>query len=250
VGATSIVGVVLLWGATECTPKTSQPAVADASPTDATGPLDCVDVLRVPTIRGYLFANVRRFGKNNPHLREEARLADLSGDDRSTFCDWEACVRTNGYNHFCAPNDAGVERCRVCDGGTDCQPFPVNRDDCAAHANDPGRGTCLVGLVQECLIQQGLRGFGDSRLTRTCWLSRQACDGRLAGDLSQRARAAQVETDQVTIQEWNREVELAAKLEPDASEVEDWRKRLSAWEGGLPTDVDDAGDPVDASTGP
>jgi hypothetical protein len=73
----------------------------------------------------------------------------------------------------------------------------------------------------------------------------QSCSGQLPGDLSAQALAAQHETDQVTIQSLLEQVELAAKLQPDAS-LERTREVLSSWEGGLPTDVSDAGTPLDS----
>ena len=208
--------------------------------------LDCVGVLQVPQLRGTYFANVRRYGKDSAALRESARLADLPEAELNEFCDWEACVRANGYNHACGLNDAGVEKCRVCEDGGDCSGFPRSREDCGAHARDVGRGTCHVGLLQECLIQRGVRGFGDPHVTRTCWASRAACGGRLPGSLVEEARAAQHETDQVIVAAMGREVDLAAELEPDAAGpdgVIGWRrKRLAEWPGGLPSEVSDAGD--------
>lgn len=209
--------------------------------------LDCVGVLLVPQLRGgSFFANTRRYGKDSPALRETTRLADLSDSDLRAFCDWEACVRTNGYNHACWLNDAGIEKCRVCEEAGDCGGFPRSREDCVAHARDPKRAACHVGLLQECLIQRGVRGFGDPRVTRTCWASREACRGQLDGSLVDEARAAQNETDQVSVEALVREVDLAAELEPDAAgpngNIGFWRKELSGWQGGLPTEVSDAGD--------
>ena len=108
-------------------------------------------------------------------------------------------------------------------------------------ARDPGRAECHVGLLQECLIQRGLRGFGNPRVTETCGSSAEACSGRLAGDLTAQAMRAQHETDQVTIQALSEEVELAAQLEPDSGYVDMWRRTLSQWEGGLPRDISDGG---------
>jgi len=240
-------------GALTCTGGGSATAPRSGSESDAEvvgdAPdtvLDCVGVLLVPQLRGSYFANVRRYGKESVALRESARLADLSDADLRALCDWEACVKTNGYNHACALTDAGVERCRVCEDGGDCGGFPRSREDCVAHARDPGRGTCHVGLLQECLIQRGVRGFGDRRVTRTCWASREACRGRLPESLVEEARAAQRETDQVTVAALVREVDLAAELQPDAAGpdgvIAQWRDRFSEWQGGLPTEVSDAGD--------
>ncbi len=220
--------------------------------------MDCVDVLRVNAIRGYRVANVHRFGESNPSLRTSYRLTALAQSDLSAFCDWEACLLTNGYGHTCWVNDAGWERCRVCDSGADCDGRPPSQADCIAHADDPARSQCHVGLLQECLIQQALRGPADPRVTQTCQLSKQACAGQLPGDLSAQALAAQHETDQVTIQLCGENLNLAAELEPDSSLVTSWRQILSTWDGGLPPGETDAsppeasafdGDAADASRG-
>jgi hypothetical protein len=242
--AVAALAVMTCTGGGSATPP---PSASDAGEVgDASdGVLDCVGVLLVPRLRGNTFANVRRYGKENVALRESTRLAELSEQDLRAFCDWEACVRTNGYNHACILTDGGVERCRVCSDAGDCGGFPRSREECVARARAPGRGTCHVGLLEECLIQRGVRGFGDSRVTRTCWMSREACGGRKPESLVDEARAAQKETDQVTVAAISREVDLAAELEPDSADggvVELWRKTLSEWQGGLPTEVSDAGD--------
>jgi hypothetical protein len=84
-----------------------------------------------------------------------------------------------------------------------------------------------------------------------------ACAGELPGDLSSQALAAQHETDQVAVEQCIREVDDAARLNPNPrfpDPQQYWRKQLSEWEGGLPADslVDmsvlwDAG-PGDASS--
>ena len=185
-------------------------------------------------------ANAARFGASNPALRTTSRIADLAPNDLAAFCDWEACVRTNGYGHACWVNDAGWERCKVCDGSADCAGRPLNQADCLAHANDSGRAQCHVGLLQECLLEQALRGPADPRVTKTCQLSDEACAGGLPGDLSAQALAAQHETDQTTVQTCEEEVAIAAQLEPGSTIVGWWQKNLSSWEGGLPSDIVDA----------
>ena len=112
---------------------------------DAGAFLDCVGVLQVQRVRGTLVANARRFGEANAAWRTASRLSDLAGHELRDFCDWEACIRTNGYRHACYLNDAGWERCRVCDAGGDCDGLPMSQDDCVAHATDVGRATCHVG---------------------------------------------------------------------------------------------------------
>jgi hypothetical protein len=216
----------------------------EADPPDAVAPdawIDCVGVLHVRASRGHEFANVRRFGEGSPTLRTTARLVELSPTDLGAFCDWEACVRANGYAHSCWVTDAGWERCRVCDGGDDCDGFPMTGGDCMAHVGDPARAACHVGLLQECLIQRGLRGFSDSRVTETCRESQQACAGQLPGDLTAQALAAQHETDQVTMEIMLWELDLADRLQPDSSVVQAWRATMPAWEGGLPDGDMDGG---------
>jgi hypothetical protein len=150
------------------------------------GWIDCVDVLRVTKMRGIQLANVRRFGEDNPSLRVASRLGDLATNDLRAFCDWEACIATNGYAHTCWVNDAGSERCRVCDGSGDCEGRRLNQDDCVAHATDTGRAQCHVGLLEECLIQQALRGPADGCQTDSCALSDQACAGQCRATLLRR----------------------------------------------------------------
>jgi hypothetical protein len=207
---------------------------------------DCVDILHVPQLRGHHVANVQRFGESTPSLRQTARVADLAPAELSDFCDWEACIRADGYGHTCWVADAGWERCRVCDGGDDCAGFPVDHADCVAHARDPGRAPCHVGLLEECLIQRALRGAADPRTTQTCELSAQACAGSLPGDRTADALAAQHETDQVTVEVASDELDLASRLQPDSSFVASWRSTLAAWDGGLPVGAVDAAAAADA----
>jgi len=124
--------------------------------------IDCVGVIHVVQWRGIELANATRFGESNPSLRTVARISDLGASDLRAFCDWEACVRVNGYGHTCWVNDAGFEQCRMCDGSADCDGHAMSEDDCVAHASDPGRATCHVGLLQECTLQQSLRAGNTS----------------------------------------------------------------------------------------
>lgn len=210
--------------------------------------IDCVGVLNQVTTRGYKFANVLRFGESNPTLRTSSRISDLAPTDLRAFCDWEACTQTSGYSHLCWVDDAGVERCRVCDGGADCAGNPMSEDDCVAHATDTGRATCHVGLLQECLIQRALRGPADPRVTISCALAMQSCAGVIPGDLSAQALAAQNETNQVTIEVMWRFLNILAQTEPDAEAytISHYGQVLASWEGGLPDGdlpgIIDAGD--------
>lgn len=205
--------------------------------------IDCVGVLHVVELRGVRVANARRFGRDSSTLRTSARLADLAAPDLRSFCDWEACIRSNGYGHACSVNDGGWESCHVCSSASDCSGQPMSQDHCVARAADPTRMQCHVGLLQECLLQQALRGPGDPRVTRSCRLSHQACAGNLPGDLTAEALAAQHETDQVTIQEFKEEIAVDARREPNSSYVQYWQEQLALWEGGLPADdEEDAGD--------
>lgn len=218
---------------------------------DASEFLDCVGVLFVTSERGLLAGNARRFGESNPLLRTAYRISDLAASDLRDFCDWESCIRTDGYRHTCFITDAGWERCRVCDGGGDCDGRPMSQDDCVAHATDAGRASCHVGLLQECLLQQAVRGPADPRWTQTCALSAQACAGQAPGDLSTQALAAQNETNQVAAQVAYEELAVASAGNPaEAGDmVAYWDQTLSSWEGGMPIDVADssAGDgPSDA----
>jgi hypothetical protein len=199
--------------------------------------IDCVGALQVVVSRGYGVSNALRFGASNPSLRTAARIVDLDAGSLRAFCDWQACVRTNGYAHVCWVNDAGWERCRVCDGGADCDGLPTSQDDCVAQAT--GRAQCHVGLLEECLLQQAIRGPNDPRVTQSCVLSGEACAGQLPGDLTTQALAAQNETSQVTIEECAKELDAAAQLVPDAN-LSYWEQQLSMWDGGLPSDDEDA----------
>ncbi|MGH7271671.1 MAG: hypothetical protein ACREJ3_14665 [Polyangiaceae bacterium] len=197
--------------------------------------VDCVGALHVVVSRGYLLANAKRLSESNPSVRATSRIADLAPSDVRAFCDWEACVRTNGYRHVCSVNDAGWERCRVCDGGADCDGLPVSEDDCVAHAGDTSRASCHVVLLEECLLQRAIRAPGDPRLTEACRLSEAACAGQLPGDLSAQAVAARRETDQVTAEECERELAISSPLDADVAAASYWAQRFSAWDGGLPS---------------
>jgi hypothetical protein len=209
--------------------------------------LDCVaNVLHVSALRGHQVSNASRFGESNPSLRTSYRISDLSQSDLRAFCDWEACLRSDGYAHSCYINDAGWERCRVCDGGDDCDGRPMSQDDCVAHASDTGRSTCHVGLLQECLLQQALRGPADPRLTLTCAESAQACAGQLNGDLSSQALASQLESAQVEVQVVLEDYERIYARFPDSGIDTVIANLLAAWDGGMPTDVSDAS--IDSSS--
>ena len=96
--------------------------------------------------------------KRQERCARRARLGDLSPTDLAAFCDWEACIRANGYAHACSINDAGWEACHVCDDPSSCSGNFMSEGDCAAHATDADRGACHVGLLEECLLQQAMRG--------------------------------------------------------------------------------------------
>jgi hypothetical protein len=196
--------------------------------------------LHVVVERGYGVANAWRLVDTSPEAGPVSRIADLSAHDLRAFCDWDACIRTNGYGHICVVNDAGWEQCRACDGGADCNGAPMSQDDCVAHATDPGIAQCNVALVEECLLQRAIRLPSDSRVTQTCALSEQACAASLTGDLSPQAAAARHETDQVTIEECQRELAISAAIAPDAATVTYWAQQLSMWDGGLPSAAPDA----------
>jgi len=212
--------------------------------------IDCVGVLDVVELRGVDVSNAWRFGEDASALRTTARLGELAPAQARAFCDWEACIRANGYGHVCALNDAGWESCRVCSTAADCDGRPMSPEECVAHASDVGRAACHVGLLQECLLQQAIRGPADPRTTRTCRWSAQACAGELAGDRSAEAMAAQHETDQVAVEQMNAEVAAIAATDAAPGYVNEWREILSGWDGGLPPDDDafDAGLP-DAAAG-
>jgi hypothetical protein len=231
VGAASL--IVATWVLVSCSGNVVSPG---------SGGTDCVAVLQVNTIRGYRVANVARFGEGEPTLRTASRIGELATDDLRAFCDWEACIRAYGYDHTCWLDDGGVERCKVCDGSADCNGRPLNQDDCVAQASDPTRVQCHVGLLQECLIQQALRGPGDPCVTQACALSDEACAGQLPGDLSSQALAAQGETAQVSVGECMKEAMLSAQLAPDgaAADFSYATTILSEWDGGLAACDDDA----------
>jgi len=238
----AVAGAILVSLLLACRPQTA----AGASGSDAGTWIDCVAVLNQVALRGYRVANARRFGEDSPALRTTARIWDLSPSELQAFCDWEACIRTNGYNHTCWVNDAGWERCRVCDGSADCDGRPLSQDDCVAHATDPGRTSCHVGLLQECLLQEAIRGpAGGACETQTCKLSDQACAGQLPGDLTAQALAAQHETDQISVGECVRELDESAQMRLEAGDTINQtdgaaaesiayaEQLLSEWDGGL-----------------
>lgn len=212
--------------------STSRPSAS----ADGGAPFDCVGVLRTVVTRGGNFANVHRLGRDHPAFRETLRVGELGPSELVDLCDWEACVRTNGYAHTCFINDAGVERCRVCDGGVDCANGLSSRDECVASAKLFGRRDCHVGLMQECLIQRGLRGYPDARLTNTCYWAEESCRGQLPGDLREQALYAQHETDQVTVEVFK----AAARPFADGGPTP-FMKKLDLWEGGVPSEVSEGG---------
>jgi hypothetical protein len=207
----------------------------DAGAVDATPP-DCVGLLHVVANRGLPAANATRFVASN----SATAIFELEPDDLGAFCDWEACVRTNGYGHTCWLNDAGWERCRVCDGG-DCDGGSTSRVACVAHARDPGRATCQVALLEECVLQRGLLGPADSTRTETCVRSDNACAGQLAGDPATMAVEARHETDAVTATVAEGELARAARLQPDSSFIGSLEQNLAALDAGFAPTVD-AGD--------
>lgn len=223
-------------------PKTSSNAASD--PVDRW--VDCVGALGVTQVRGLAASNAKRFGEDAGTLRTAVRIGDLSQEDLSTFCDWEACIRSNGYAHACALNDAGWESCRVCQSTDDCDGRPMNHADCISHATDPGRSQCHVGLLQECLLQQAIRGPADACVTETCQLSAKACAGDLSGDLSAEALSAQHETNQISAEELFREVALKAPFaaDPDAA-VAALQSTIASWDGGASSCPLDAGTTTD-----
>ena len=246
----TVVVVAVAFAALSCK-STSDPVRAEAGATNAAlrpldnGPadsaavapwIDCVGVLHVAKLRGLRVANAQRYGEDSATLRTTSRLADLLPSDLRAFCDWESCIRANGYGHACGVNDGGWESCHVCGSAVDCNGQPMSQDDCVAHATDPDRAQCHVGLLQECLLQQALRGPADKRATQSCSLSQQACVGALPGDLSDQALAAQRETDQVTIEEAKEEEAIVRIAQPDATVP--WPPAVCAWDGGLPPGED------------
>lgn len=237
-------------------PGEVRPTAEGALGADASSWIDCVGVLNVINLRGIGVANAHRFGEDaSADLRTNARLRDLAPADLRNFCDWEACIRANGYAHVCgladAGGDASWESCRVCADPSDCSGRPVSQDDCVAHASDPGRAQCHVGLLQECLLQQALRGPADQRVTQSCQRSEEACAGDLPGDLTTEALEAQTETGQVTIEEFKDEVAVEAKLDPESKYYNwpYWQGQLALWEGGLPPGEDAGEASLDASDG-
>jgi hypothetical protein len=205
--------------------------------------VDCVSALHVTAMRDYGVANAERLADTRPGIRAGARVSDLAPADLRALCDWEACLRTNGYGHICYVGDAGWEQCRVCSTSADCSGLPMSQDDCVAHAGDPGVVTCHVALLEECLLQRAIRLPTDPRETRTCAASEQACSGRLPGDLSAQAAAARHETSQVAVEQAEREfvVGLASDAEPPAV-ASFWEQQFCMWDGGVPDDLDGGAD--------
>jgi hypothetical protein len=223
----------------------SDPASAPDPPGDGSPPnwVDCVATLHVVAMRDFGVANSERLADTRPWIEAGARVSDLATADVGAFCDWEACLRTNGYGHLCFVNDAGWEQCRLCDGSADCHGLPTSQDDCVAHAGDPGVAPCHVALLEECLLQRALRLPADPRVTQTCFLSERACAGKLPGDLSAQAVAARHETDQVAVEQAEREFAVALETDADPPAVASfWAQQFCMWDGGLPDDLDGGGD--------
>lgn len=180
-----------------------------------------------------------RFGTDTPGLRASARLSDLSAADRAGFCDWEACLKANGYAHACTVAEAGVEPCRVCtDAGDTCDGFPRSQAECVAGIVSAGRATCHLGLLEDCLIQRAIRGFGDARRTISCQLSDDACAGVLPGDRATDFAFADHETSQVTVERLIVELDMTRTVvRKEDLYFHGWEARLAAWDGGLPADT-------------
>ncbi len=205
--------------------------------------VDCVSALHVTAMRDYAVANAERLAGTRPGIDAGARVADLAPADLGALCDWEACLRTNGYGHICYVADAGWEQCRVCDGSADCSGLPMSQDDCVARAQGPGVATCHVVLLEECLLQRAIRMPTDPRVTITCLQSGQACAGQLPGDLSAQATAARHETDQVAIEQAEREFAGGLATDAEAPGVASfWEQQFCMWDGGAPDDLDGGAD--------
>jgi hypothetical protein len=219
------------------------PAAVDGA---ASSWVDCVDAVHVIFLRDYSVSNAVRLEESHPAIGSATRVSDLAQADLRAFCDWESCVRTNGYAHVCYANDAGWEQCRVCDGGADCDGRPASQDDCVAGASAPGRQACHVELLEECLLQRAIRPPTDARLTQTCYLSAQACAGELPGDLSALAGQARQETRQVAVEQSEREFALTLARDASTPAVASyWQQQFSGWDGGLPVDLAADGAPED-----
>lgn len=234
--------IALAW--TACAQSSSQPDtgtsnfpdLGDGAPANW---VDCVSALHVTAIRDYGVANAERVGDTHPEIEAGARVSDLASADLAALCDWEACLRTNGYGHICYVNDAGWEQCRGCDSVAECGGLPTTQADCVAHAGDPGVATCHVVLLEECLLQRAIRLPTDPRVTVACFESAQACAGQLPGDLSAQAVAARHETDQVAVEQAEREFTVALESDADPSAVAAfWEQQFCMWEGGHPEDLD------------
>jgi hypothetical protein len=79
----------------------------------------------------------------------------------------------------------------------------------------------------------------DPRVTTTCALSEQACAGQLPGDLSAQAVAARHETDQVAVEQAEREFAVGLMDDAEAPGVgSSWQQQFCMWDGGIPDDLD------------
>jgi hypothetical protein len=213
--------------------------------TDRQQPLDCVGILQVRGLRGRSVANARRFSDGG--VRSTHRVRDLSEGELAAFCDWRACITANGYGHVCYLNDAGWERCRPCDGASDCGGGSPNQSECVARVRDDAYAQCHVGLLVECLLQRAIRGPADARSTTACQLSDSACAGTLQGDLSGEVSQAQTETEQIAVDECRDELAQASVLDPDAAAITLWESRLDAWDASSGVEGGWDGPAVDAS---
>lgn len=213
----------------------------------------CVEKLQIRVWRGVKASNVHRFRPEDPHVRFEARLGELGDRDLADYCDWEACLAADGYNHECFADDGGagqrpIERCRVCTPDQPCGGS-TSRTACVAAAKEPGRDTCHIGLLQDCLIQRAIRGFSDPRVSETCERSARACAGDMPGDLATDGQFAAHETEQIAVERAIVEVRFSAARRDagaDAGDagnapVTEIEEKLATWTGGFARDAFDGG---------
>jgi hypothetical protein len=103
--------------------------------------------------------------------------------------------------------------------------------------------TCQVVLLEECLLQRAIRMPTDPRVTTTCALNARACSGQLPGDLAAQAATARNETDQVAIEQSEREFAVGLAADAEASGFGDfWEQQFCTWDGGVPDDLDGGAD--------
>lgn len=198
--------------------------------------VDCVGALHVVELRGVGVSNAARVGA---HDGASLSIGELPANELRAFCDWEACIRANGYGHICALNDAGWESCRVCKSADDCDGAPMSQDECVAHAADVGRATCQVDLLEECLLQHAIRGPADRRPTQACERSARACAGNREGDRLTQASEARIETGQIAVEAFAADIAIELARNPTSAELARAQATLDAWDGGRPP-YDDA----------